>query len=187
MLNPYAQCPVFENNRFRLRFVETNDIDDLFLVYSDEKAWPIFNSDNCTSDFRYTKRQQMEETIAFWQDEYKKQYYVRWTVVDKTTGQAVGTVELFNRQAEDFFTDCGLLRLDLRSDYETSAVITEILKLLLPDTFEMFHCRMMATKIPAAALERRTAAEALGFMATEEVLVGGHDGKAYGEYYILLP
>ena len=99
MTNPYIECPVWENDRYCLRLVEDADADDLFLVYSDRNAWPIFNSDNCTSDFRYTKRQQMEETIAFWQDEYKKQYYVRWTVVDKTTGQAVGTVELFNLQA----------------------------------------------------------------------------------------
>ncbi|MBQ3591822.1 MAG: GNAT family N-acetyltransferase [Clostridia bacterium] len=187
MTNPYIQCPVFENNRFRLRFVENGDTDDLFLVYSDKKAWPIFNSDNCTSDFRYTKRQQMEETIAYWREEYQKQYYVRWAVVDNTSGQAVGTVELFNRQAEDFFTDCGLLRLDLRSDYETAPVITEILNLLLPDAFEMFHCRMLATKIPADAAERKKAVEMLGFAPTEEVLVGGHDGKTYGEYHILLP
>lgn len=186
MTNPYIECPVWENDRYCLRLVEDADADDLFLVYSDRNAWPIFNSDNCTSDFRYTERQQMAETIAFWREEYRKQYYVRWAVTDKAAGHAIGTIELFNRQAQDFFTNCGLLRLDLRSDYETAAVIAEILGLLLPDAFTLFHCRMIAVKVPGMAAERKKAVEKLGFVPTEEVLTGSHTGKTYGEYFILM-
>ncbi|MBQ8402553.1 MAG: N-acetyltransferase, partial [Clostridia bacterium] len=159
---------------------------DLLLVYSDEKAQPIFNSDNCINDFRYTTPEQMAETIAFWQDEYKKQYYVRWTIFDKTIRQAIGTIELFNRQADDFFTDCGLLRMYLRSDYEYADTIAEILSLLLPSAFDLFSCRMIAIKVPEIAAERKKAVEKLRFVPTEEKLIGGHDGKPYGEYCILL-
>ena len=35
----------------------------------------------------------------------------------KNTNCAMGTIELFNRKAKDYFNNCGLLRLDLRSDY----------------------------------------------------------------------
>ena len=51
MTNPYEKCPVFENEKYLLRYIEAGDAPDLLLVYSDEKAWPIFNSDNCTGDF----------------------------------------------------------------------------------------------------------------------------------------
>ena len=45
MVNPYEKCPVYENENYLLRLVETSDAPDLLLVYSDEKAVPFFNSD----------------------------------------------------------------------------------------------------------------------------------------------
>ena len=44
MLNPYENCPVFENENFCLRLIDTADAQDLFLVYSDEKAVPYLHS-----------------------------------------------------------------------------------------------------------------------------------------------
>ena len=127
----------------------------------------------------------MKQTIAFWQEEYRKGYYVRWTVWDKNTRHGIGTIELFNRQANDYFTDCGLLRLDLRSDYEYADRITEILSVILPQAFDLFGCRMIATKVPKFAAERKNAVEKMGFALSEEVLVGSHNGKIYTDYYVL--
>lgn len=105
--------------------------------------------------------------------------------MDKKIHHAVGTIELFHRKSDDSFNGCGLLRLDLRSDYEHSAAIQEILRLILSPAFELFDCQIIATKIPAFAAERKAAAEALHFEYTEKKIIGGHDGKAYGDYYIL--
>jgi hypothetical protein len=67
--------------------------------------------------------------------------------MDKCTNNTVvGTTELFHREAQDFYTHCGLLRLDLRSDYKKADFITETLGLILPMTYELFHCDMIATK-----------------------------------------
>lgn len=55
---------------------------------------------------------------------------------------------MFNRKSEDYFNECGLLRLDLRSDYENTEDIFEILSLIVPPAFELFGCRIVATKIP---------------------------------------
>ena len=184
-MNPYEKCPILENENFLLRFVEADDAKDLLLVYSDEKAWPIFNSDNCVDDFCYTTLEQMQKTIDFWQREYKKKYYVRWAIIDKNINNAIGTIELFNRKAEDYFDDCGLLRLDLHSDYECVDSIKEIMLLILSDAFEMFKCRMIATKVPPIAVRRKLAMEQLGFAFVDRKLIGGHDNKEYGDYYIL--
>lgn len=186
MGNPYEKCPVYENEMYLLRFVEAGDAPDLLRVYSDEKAVPFFNSDNCGGDdFHYTTLERMERAIGFWQWEYEKRRYVRWTIIDKSTMQAIGTMELFNRQAKDYFNNCGLLRLDVRSDYEKTEPIAAILSLIVPNALELFDCRMLATKVPPFASERKKAVEQLGFTATEEKLVGGHDGKEYGDYYVL--
>lgn len=183
-MDVFETCPQFSSERFCFRQTRMDDWADLLKVYSDPKSFPIFNSDSCTGDFRITTRKDMECTIDFWLREYALRYYVRWSIVDRSAGQAIGTVELFHRTAQDFFNHVGLLRLDLRSDYETEAAITEILSALLPHSFDWFSCDTIATKIPACAKIRRDALCKLGFQYSPEKLYG-HDGTAYGDYYIL--
>lgn len=183
-MDVYETCPVWTSERFLLRQVRRADCEDLLLVYSDVKSVPIFNSDNCTGDFYMTRPEDMAACIDFWLREYAQRYYVRWSILDRASGQAIGTIELFNRTAQDFFNNVGLLRLDLRSDFETEEAITEILELLLPQAFPLFHCSAIATKIPACAQLRRRTLEALGFRERPERLYG-HDGRSYGEYFLL--
>lgn len=183
-MNPYEKCPVYENENYCLRFIEASDAADLLLVYSDERAVPCFNSDNCNGDtFHYTTIERMQEAIKYWQWEYQRRGFVRWTIIDKNTRHAIGTIELFHRRSDDYFNGCGILRLDLRSDYECEEKISEILTLITPPSFELFDCRMIATKIPPFAHERRKAAEKSGFVRSANLLIGGHDGKAYTDYY----
>ena len=185
MRDVYEVCPVFEGSRFLLRPIAQTDCADLLVVYSDEKAVPLFNSDNCHGDdFHYTTMERMRAALDFWRYSYEQRYFVRWTIVDKTLEKVIGTIELFNRQAEDYFTDCGLLRLDLHSDYERSKEIREILELILQQGYELFDCSMIATKAVPKAEDRRQVLEQMGFAAREEKLIG-HDGTQYGDYFAL--
>ena len=186
MLNPYEKCPKYENENYLLRMVSKKDKEDLLKVYSDEKAVPLFNSDNCGGDdFHYTTENRMEQAIEYWLWEYDRQGFVRWTIVSKIDNKAIGTIEVFNRKADDYFNNCGLLRLDLRSDYEQEESIFEILSLIVPSVFELFNCQIIATKVPRFASERKLAIVRLGFVASEEKLIGGHDKKTYTDYYVL--
>lgn len=66
MLNPYERCPKYENENYLLRMVSKKDKEDLLKVYSDEKAVPFFNSDNCGGDdFHYTTENRMEQAIEY--------------------------------------------------------------------------------------------------------------------------
>lgn len=184
MTNPYEACPEYENNHYQLRLVQKEDTADLLKVYSDEKAVPFFNSDNCGGDdFHYTTQSRMEQAIEYWLWEYDRQGFVRWAIISKASDEAIGTIELFNRKADDYFNNCGLLRLDLRSDYEQKESISEILSLILPSVFKLFQCQIIATKVPPFARERQAAMAHLGFLASDEKLIG-HD-KTYSDYYVL--
>lgn len=185
MINPYEKCPVFENENYLLRLVESDDAPELFLVYSDEKAVPYFNSDNCFGNFYCELPEYVQGMVDSWIMEYKEQHFVRWAVIDKNINKAIGTIELFNRKAEDYFNNCGLLRLDLRSDYEHEENIFEILSLITPSAFELFNCEMIATKIPPFAVERKNSAERLNFKESKEKLIGGDSKKSYTDYYVL--
>lgn len=181
----YEKCPQYEDESYVLRQVRKEDKKDLLKVYSDKKALPFFNSDNCGGDdFYYTTEERMEQAINYWLYEYDREGFVRWAIVSKEMDEVIGTIELFHRDAEDYFTDCGLLRLDLRSDYETSDAIRKILILIIEPTYDMFHCDKIATKAIESATERIQALKSLGFVASSEKLIG-HDGTEYGVYYVL--
>ena len=182
-IDVYEQIPVMESDKFLLREIKDSDVKDLLKVYSDVKSVPIFNSDNCVGDFYITTMQDINRMIDFWRMEYQKRYYVRWAIIDKKTNCAIGTIELFNRRAKDYFNNCGLLRLDLRSDYEKQDIIEDILGLIIPETRDMFACEMIVTKAISIAKERIKALEHKGFCLSEESVIG-HDGTKYNSYYI---
>lgn len=181
----YKTCPTLQNENYALRLLNDGDVNDLLKVYSDEKAVPFFNSDNCHGDdFHYTTPERMRDALSFWKDAYKNGWFVRLAVVDKQTGETVGTVEQFRRSANDFFTECGLLRLDLRSDCEKQDVIQSILSLIVQPSFELFGVSMVATKAVPAAKQRIKALCSLSFEKSSQPLIGD-DGTKYFDYYFV--
>lgn len=179
----YDVCPVLKSGNFTLRLVEREDAPGLLAVYSDEKAVPLFNGDNCNGDdFHYTTLERMLEAVDFWRRSYYEwKCFVRWTILRGP--EPVGTVELFHRQAEDAFNHHGLLRLDLRSDCETLPVIMELLELLHRHAYELFDCPILATKSPGYARVRCEALRRSGYIPSASKLVG-HNGAEYGDYWV---
>lgn len=184
-ISVYQNCPIFENKFWLLRLVTLEDAEDLLYVYSDEKAVPFFNSDNCHGDtFHYTTLERMKQAILFWEDSYRQKYFVRWAIIDKSCSTVIGTIELFHRIAKDSFHHCALLRLDLHSSYEKSNFIYEILELIIPSTFSMFSCKRIITKAIPCAMERIDALKKFGFSASSEKIIG-ENGETYGDYFLL--
>ena len=183
-MDVYKNFPVLESENFIIREVRISDAYDLLQVYSDEKAVPFFNGDNCHGDdFHYTTKERMSEAIKFWQFSYDNGYFVRWSIVDKRIDAAVGTIELFHRDdTSPIYDNCGLLRLDLRSDYEKESIIKEILSVIMPAVYELFGDKVV-TKVKSFATERLAAVKALGFSLPSEGLKG-NSGEIFNDYYI---
>ena len=180
----YEEVPVLENEKYLLRFVLKEDAVDLLKIYSDKKSLPFFNSDNCHGDnFYYPTIEQMNEDVKFWLDSYKSKWFVRWVIIEKDTNKIIGSIELFHRTADDFFNHAGVLRLDLGSNYETAEVIECITSLIVPAAYDLFDTDKIITKIPLYAVERKSAFEKLGFINSEEFLIGTIDKYAYKDYW----
>ena len=186
MKNIYEECPVLENERWLLRFVKEEDSEDLLEVYGDKQALPFFNSDNCHEDnFYYNTKEKMDNAIRFWLEPYVDKWFVRLTIIDKHISKAIGTIEMFHRPSDDDFDGDGLIRLDVRSDYEKSDELQEILGLLIPQAYDLLDCEEIITKIPIYAVERIDAAKKLGFEKSGSFLVGGEDRYAYKGYWTI--
>lgn len=183
-VDSYANCPVYENEHFLLRLVSMDDAEALLPCYSQPTDSVTTNSFNCTYGYGSQTIEEMREFIRLWLEAYRDRGFVRWSVLDNRTNTAIGTIELFNRQAEDYFNNCGILRLDLSEEYEYATTISEILSLLLTDAFVLFNCTMIATKTSPTAKERLTALSELGFHPIDEQAVRG-DGIRYDGFWVM--
>lgn len=184
MSNVYENCPVLENEKYMLRLVSPEDATDLQKVYGDKNALPFFNSDNCNGDNFYNPTLEgMSEAIKFWILSYNDKYFVRFTIIDKLTSKAIGTIEMFNRVADDAFNGVGVLRLDVGSEYENQKVLLDILNLIIEPSYELFDCDTIITKAPLYAIERIEALKSYGFEKSEEYLIGHSDNYPYRDYW----
>lgn len=69
----YEVCPVYEDEKYRLRLVEPGDLQDLLKVYSDPMAVPFFNGDNCNGDtFYYPTEARMGQALDFWRTAWQE-------------------------------------------------------------------------------------------------------------------
>lgn len=185
-INVYENCPVLENEKFRLRLITKADATDLLQVYSDKNALPFFNSDNCHGDnFYYPSRERMEQAVDFWCEAYQKGWFVRWTVIDRQEDKAVGSVEMFHRTAEDAFDGVGVLRLDVGSSYEKKEVLGELFGIIIPPAYELFGCDEIITKIPVYAVERAAAAAEFGWKESKALMISQDGGFAYNGYWTI--
>lgn len=184
-MNIYENCPVLESWKFLLRLAEEKDCSDLLKVYSDKNALPFFNSDNCDGDnFYYETAERMTEAFGFWKLSYENGWFVRLSIVDKAASEVVGTVELCLRVSEDTFNNMGILRVDVRSDYEREDVLYEIISLTAPRMADMLGCSGVLTKAPLYAVERIKALQKAGFTKSEHLLIG-KTGYAYDGYWTM--
>lgn len=106
----------------------------------------------------------MKETVKYWIWEYCRQGFVRWSIIDKNTKKAIGTIELFHRYSKDYFVNCGLLRLDLRCYYENATDIENIFSLIIEPTFDLLVCDKIATEAIPEAKERVKVLSNMGFV-----------------------
>lgn len=182
-MNIYENCPVLENGKFLLRLTEKDDLKDLLKVYGDKNALPFFNSDNCDGDnFYYATEERMAQALDFWRFSYENGWFARLSAIDKAASRAVGTVEVCLRVSEDAFNNMGILRVDVRSDYEKEDVLYEILSLTAPRMAEMLGCCGVLTKAPLYAVERIKTLEKAGFTKSAHLLIG-KTGYAYDGYW----
>ena len=204
-MNIYKTCPVLENEEFLLRLFDSKDCDDLLKVYSDKKALPFFNSDNCDGDnFYYPTKERMLSAMDFWRSSYEKGWFVRFSIVDKNkadknkadknksdknksdkeNSEVIGTVELCLRSSDDEFNQMGILRVDVRSDYEEERKLYSIFSLVSPKVETLLGCKGVLTKAPIYAVERIKAIEKVGFTKSEHLLIG-KTGYAYDGYWTM--
>jgi RimJ/RimL family protein N-acetyltransferase len=164
---PYHNCPTIETEHFIFRLVNKNDAADLIKCYSDPKAQELFNSVNCSSDFRFNTIDEMDEMINYWLIEYAQQAYVRFSIVDKSTKRAIGTIEMFGKIGQ-YKVDRGILRIDVESGYENKTSLFEIISMCVENFYLLFGVKEIATRAIPEAADRIEALTKNGFQYSDQ-------------------
>jgi RimJ/RimL family protein N-acetyltransferase len=116
--------------------------------------------------------------MDLWESSYNTRRFVRWTIIDNDSRESVGTIEMFGRGPDQVLGRYGILRIDLRSDFETQHVISDILELAAKHFYDAFDVDAILTKaVPAAGVRIETLSDA-GYRPLEGNLI------KYGDYYI---
>lgn len=151
-MNPFIECPTITTKSFTIRLISESDSKSLFRCYNDKKAIEFMNDDNCDFGFYVDSEEKMRETIGYWIDFYKKGYFVRFSIVDNVTEEAVGTIEGFSGET-------GVLRVDICSEYEKAHYLSELLNFARENFYTFFGNEYIVTKAISNASERREALE----------------------------
>jgi len=166
MSSPYKNCPVYETRNFILRLISESDAEDLLVCYSDPKAQELFNIDNFSHDCTFSTVNELSNCIEFWLEEYSKEAYVRFCIVDKSLCKAIGTIEMFNMNDKQE-PDIGILRVDIASNYENNFFLRELLAVCIEHFYSLFNvCNIITKAIPQAS-ERIKALQEAGFHLAE--------------------
>lgn len=146
-IDPYKVCPTYESRNFLLRLVSLDDVKDLLVCYSNSEAKHFFNDDNC--DFGYENvdtLEKMQYNIKLWLDSYNNKSFIRFSIINKTNDNVVGTVEMFGGNH-------GVLRIDIMPEFERESYLCEIFE-IADRFFNDFSCVHIVSKAIPEATER---------------------------------
>ena len=169
MMNAFSVCPEYETEHFKIRKLKAEDADELFLCYSDPEAARFFNGDCCGDDFYYTDKDKFQECVKYWLSRYEARDFVRWSIQDKDTKSLIGTVEVC--PSLKYAVDgkmMGILRIDLKSEYEYWTVLKELMDVLVCHIYEDFEVVSIIMKIQKDAAGRQKLLKEYQFVNAKE-------------------
>jgi RimJ/RimL family protein N-acetyltransferase len=165
--NPYQVCPTFETKQFAIRLIAEGDAEDLLVCYGDPRARRLFNTDNCPPG-EFENQERMPEMIRGWLNiDYAGGYFIRFSIIDKITRKAVGTIEIYDRKYQQSERTTGILRIDLAPAYETAALLMELLDVATEVFFQIFHVEQILHQAIPEAVERIAALQVKGFIPVD--------------------
>lgn len=154
----YEVCPNYESAHFLLRLVSVQDAADLLECYKHPTASVTANAENCTYGYGMQTIEEMERAIDRWLEEYRKRWFIRFSIVDKESSKAVGTIEIMSGGVDGH----SVLRIDLPSAYENEGALNELLA-VSNAFFADLDCAKIVTKADPTAAERIHALEQNGY------------------------
>ena len=146
-----------------LRQVREEDAEELLEFFREDLVgWKFFDRANDMLD-------EMRKCIKSWLSAYANRTYIRFTAVDKTTGKAIGSIEIYDNIHREKKWKLEAVRhgfvmhINLALPYETRESIGELLKLADDKFFRLFGFNHLLIRAVPGANERIAALLLFGY------------------------
>jgi len=162
---PDGKIPVYETEHFLLRQVKMKDAADLVECYGTPTLAVQGSAHGCIigpGGYGSKTKKEMQAFIRFWQKEYRERKYVRWSVIDRQSSMAVGTIEGGSYDIPSEGTGV-MLMIDLVAPYETEVYVPELLQLIIDNFYALFKADVLVIYGMPGADVRLNALAAAGF------------------------
>lgn len=144
--SPFIYCPRLKNNRIRIRQLRLDDADKLLSCYQQQgKAPTYFNLDFSNETIPCQNKEQVKNLLKFYLSQSKSKKSVYWTVIDLFNNNSIGVISITPLEKNEDYKNVGLLRMDIKSEYETKEIISAILN-MTEQLYELFDLNTIISK-----------------------------------------
>ncbi len=150
----FNEFPALETDRLILRELIDSDIDELFKIFSSEEVTKYYGM------YAFKEIDEVKKMIQYFIDGFKEERQIRWCIVLKSTGKAIGTCGFHCFNQRHYRAEIGY---ELAEKYWGHGYMNEALQRIIRYGFENLNFMRIEGLIYPENISSRKSLEKLGF------------------------
>ena len=167
---------MLENNQIKLRSLEPEDIELLYLWENDTNLWQ--NGNTLAPWSRYSLRKYIEESYQHIYDIKQQRLMVVW----KENNDAIGTIDIFNFDPFHERAEVGIL---IEKKYRNKGIGEQVLFLLQEYAFDFLKIKQLYAYIPEENDISLRLFQRCGYLISGKLFQWLRAGNTFQDVYIL--
>lgn len=152
--NVFNNFPKIETNRFLLREIGTEDIKEIFDIYSNSETLRYQNMEHMN------ELNEAEEYVNFISTGYQNKIFIRWGITEKGNNQVIGLIALHHIESGNRKVSIGYI---LNERFWKQGVMTETVGTVIDYLFNDFNINRIEAEIHPENIASIRLCEKLGF------------------------
>lgn len=171
----FFSFPVLETERFRLRELTKEDAPHLYDYFSDEEVVQYCGLEP------FTRKEQAEQFVTQVKSGFRNGMMIRWAIVDKQTGDLLGTIGYHNWNRQHRRAEIGY---ELKKEMWRKGIMTEVLETVISSGFDRLLLNRIGATVRAENVSSRELLRKFGF--SEEGILQEYQYYLGGFYDLLM-
>ena len=150
----FTEFPTLETDRLILRELSEGDIDELYEIFSSEEVTKYYGM------YAFKEVDEVKKTMRYFIDGFKEERQIRWCIILKSTGKAIGTCGFHCFSQRHYRAEIGY---ELSQNYWGAGYMNEALQRIIKYGFENLNLMRIEGLIYPENTSSRKSLEKLGF------------------------
>lgn len=151
----FATFPVLETERFVLRAIRPDDVDDIFTLLSDDRVARYL------PDPPYTTVEQAQQRMRRFKNQFEDQIAIPWIISPRETGRLIGTCTLFSILTAHYRAEIGYMILP---SWWRKGAVTEVASAVLDYAFDAMNLHSVEARIDPENIASKSLLAKLSFV-----------------------